>query len=459
MRKSILLISILSMFLFFGAISAYGENGPLYVAYYEKYNITGNTLGDGTVNSTINSITGYIIINNTGKTINDTLSDVWVAVNISNNITAPAVQINNTPKPVFIESSAPAYTNLPQANTYIHIPVLPNNSYVIINFSIDKSITGVPLIINETYSDTKIPSRKLSNWTVYINVSRNVTALPSTDTPVSISMTKYLSNDSNNYGSNTWNLLNITGYIANQGNIITYNGPYFTGNANDTLNWTNVILNTTQNATISMNITGNNTYANRSATLEKYGFAVIFFEFNGTVSGTKVEGVYATGYGGVSATKEGPFLNASSGKYEIWHENANMSNKASEYYFNLTHVTIWAVNGSNPQNLDPFNTTLLIPYSKQILTPNQLLSPGSVWSSEKYNFTFNGVPVVWANCTFKVADQNITLINRSVQEVSTKYGSSYIIVEEIYVVGSYLIKVTKHIIPNADGSYDIYIVV
>ncbi|WP_457613669.1 hypothetical protein, partial [Methanocaldococcus sp.] len=449
MRKSILLISILSVFLFLGAISAYGENGPLYVAYYEKYNITGNTLGDGTVNSTINNLTGYIIINNTGTTINDTLSDVWVAVNISNNITAPAVQVNNTPKPVFIESSAPTYTNLPQANTYIHIPVLPNNSYVIINFSIDKSITGIPIIVSEAYSTNKIPSRKPSNWVVYINISRNISALPSTDTPVSISMAKYLSNDSNYYGSNTWNLLNITGYIANQGNIITYDGPYFTGNANDTLNWTNVILNTTQNATISINITGNNTYANRTATLEKYGFAVIFFEFNGTVSGTKVEGVYATGYCGASATKEGPFLNASSGKYDIWQTSANVSNTASEYYFNLTNVSIKAYNGTQYiQVLDPSSLSPIYNYSTAL---NQIIAPGESWQSPKLNFTFDGVPVIWAGGIFKVADQNITLINRSVQEVSTKYGSSYIIVEEIYVVGSYLIKVTKHIIPNADG--------
>ncbi|AAB99403.1 conserved hypothetical protein [Methanocaldococcus jannaschii DSM 2661] len=458
MRKLIFMALLMSL-LFIGTVFGYGDNGPLYVAYYEKYNITGNTTGDGLVSSTIESITGYIVINNTGTTINDTLYDVWVAVNISNNITGPEVYVNGTPKGVFIESSAPAYTNLPNANTYIHIPILPNNSYVIIKFAIDKSITGVPLIINETYSDTKIPSERLSNWSVYLNISRNVSALPATDTPVSVIMTKYLSNDPNNYGSDTWNFLNITGAIANEGSITLWDGPYFLPGYNDSLTWTGVVINTTKNATITINITGNNTYTNRTGTLMKYGFAVIFFEFNGTKSGTKIEGIYATGYGGVSATKEGPFLNASSGKYEIWYESANVSNKASSYYFNLTHVTIWAVNGSNPVILDPFNITLLIPNSKQTSSPNEILSPGSVWSSTKYAFTFDGIPVVWANCTFKVADENITLINRSINEYSTKYGSSYVVVEEIYVVGSYLIKVTKHIVPDADGTYDIYIVV
>ncbi|ADC68953.1 conserved hypothetical protein [Methanocaldococcus sp. FS406-22] len=459
MRKLIFMITLLITLAFLGTLFGYGNNGPLYVTYYEKYNITGNATGEGTISAKINNITGYIIINNTGKDVNDTLQDVWVAVKVVNNITGLKVIKNTTPKGVFIENTAPAYTGLPSGLTYIHIPILPNGTYVIVSFGINPAITGVPLLINETYSDTKIPSRKLANWSVYMNISRNVSALPSADTAVSVSMTKYLSNDINNYGSDTWNFLNITDAIPNQGSTELWNGPYFAGTANDSLNWTGVVLNSTQNASITIDITGNNTYANRTGTLMKYGFAVIFFEFNGTMSGTEIEGVYAAGYAAPSATKEGPFLNVSSGKYEIWYENASVKNNAESYYFNLTNVTIWAVNGSNPAIVDPFNTTLIIPGSKNALSPNKLLAPGDIWNSEKFNFTFNGVPVVWANCTFKVADTNITLINRSVHEYSTKYGSSYIVVEEIYVVGSYLVKVTKHIVPNDDGTYDIYIVV
>jgi hypothetical protein len=122
-------------------------------------------------------------------------------------------------------------------------------------------------------------------------------------------------------------------------------------------------------------------------------------------------------------------------------------------------MNLWAINGSDPTLVDPFNSSLLIAGSNHSFTPFSLINPGESWDTSTYSFTFNDVPVVWANCTFTVAGQNMTLLNRTVHTYDTKYGSSYIVVEEIYVVGDYLIKATKHVIPNADGTYDVYIVV
>ena len=457
MRKyvfALILLGLISLTTVFG----YGDNGPLYVTYYEKYNITGNTTGDGSVNVNINNITGYLTINNTGKTANDTLFDVWVAINISNNKSGLIVEnpygLNYSIYTSY--NSDWGYTGLPNnSNTYIQIPTLPNGTYIIFKIALNESAIGNPLIVTESYSSTKIPARKNADWLVTINISRNASV---TDNTILVSMTKYLSNSPSDYGDTNWTLLNITSYENSTGSVTLWDGPYFTGTANDSLNWTGVILNDSQNASIKINITGKYDYANKSALLAKYGFAVIFFKFNGTASGTHLDGVYATGMGGVSAYKQGPEQDTS-GKYVVWYEQANVSNKADNYYFNLTKVKIWAVNGSNPATLDPFDSTLLIAGSEHILTPNEILSPRETWNTLKYNFTFEGVPVIWANCSFRVVDSNITLLNESINEYSDEYGSSYIVVERIYVIGSYLVKVTKHIISNGTNTYDIYVVV
>ena len=447
----------------------YGDNGPLYVTYYEKYNITGNATGEGVITPKINNITGILTINNTGDNINDTLLDVWIAMNISKNESGLVVdnpyKLNYTIYTSY--SSNWAYTELPNnVNTYIHIPTLPNGTYLIFKIDINESEVGTPLIITETYSATKIPARKNANWSVTINISRNVSALPSTDTAVLVNMTKYLSNTPADYGDGNWTFLNITAYENSTGSVTLWNANYFTGvDTNDSLNWTDVILNSSQNASITINITGKYDYANRTAILTQYGFAVIFFEFNGTASGSHLDGVYATGMCGVSAYKEGPEMTG--GEYKLWYEQANVTNNAKNYYFNLTKVTIWAVNGSNPTKLDPFNTTLWITTTNGYVVDsnhtytlsNVILAPGEFWNTSKEQFYSEDIPVVWANCSFRVVESNITLINKTVHEISDKYGSSYIIVEEIYVIGSYLIKVTKHIVPNDDGTYSIYIVV
>ncbi|XRO76410.1 hypothetical protein ACO3VM_06385 [Methanocaldococcus sp. 10A] len=466
-------ISLLGMILcvlgMLSIVSAYGDNGPLYINYIEKYNITANATVEGVMIESYN-ITGYIIINNTANDINDTLYDVWIAVNISNNVSPLSVDYTLTTVPkadlIRIVSEPPSYTGLANtnANTYIHIPILPNNSWVVLKFGVNVSSLGegVPIIVSETYSTTKVPAQRDWNFTIYINLSRNTTALPSSDSEVYVELTKYLSNSTSDYGNGNWTFLNITKVEYSTGSYVLWDGPYFTGPAKDSLNWTGIILNNSQNASINITInTSNIFFVNRSnfIILADYGFAVIKFNFSGTRSNTTILGVYATGKGTVQAYKEGPYYNSSTGTFNIWYERANFTNLAKTYSFNLTSVNLWAINGSDPTNVDPFNNP--IPGSRhEFVNPlSKPLNPGKFWNTSKYSFTFEDVPVVWANCTFKVVDNNITLRNYSIQEYDSKYGSSYIIIEKIYVVGGYLLKVTKHIVPNADGSYDIYIVV
>lgn len=447
---------LLGMLLLLGLLAVVSAN-PLLVTYQERYNITAEVNGNGTTSYTIHNLTGYIIINNTAS--KDVLSDVWVAVNILNNKSAPYVSYNGTPKKVYITYTAPDYTGLPPGLTYIHIPVLPANSYVEVAIPLDiASIpkAGVPVIVKETYSITKVPANKRVKWNVTLTIEKNTSALPNGYAPVLVNVTKYLSNDPNHYGSSYWTFLNITKYYyMGIGKIKLWDGPYFSGSTNDSLNCTDIELRR-RPETITFTVEADNNFTGREVTEVPYGFAVIFFKYNGTLSGTKVEGVYAVGDSSISIGKKGPDYDESTGEYTLWYENVSFKNNGSEYYYNLTKVSIWAVDGSNPTNLDPFN---VIPGSNHSLSLNEILEPGGKWESETYSFTFNGTPVIWANCTFSIAESNITLLNNTVNQYHDEYGSSYIVIEKIYVVGSYLIKVTKTIKSNQDGSYTIYIVV
>ena len=428
---------------------------PLIVTYSEKYNISANVSGDGTTEYIINNLTGYLVIKNSAP--NDTLIDVWVAINISNNRSEPYVSYDPTPGGVFIKNSPPAYTGLPSGLTYVHIPTLPNNSYVEVIIQHNTSNVGVPVLINETYSTTKVPANRMVTWNVSIYIYRNVSALPDPNTKICVEMFKYLSNDPNYYGDPIWTFLNISNVNANQGNIYIRNAPFYPGE-NDCIDWDDVILNSSQNGSLNFTVTANSTYTGNSGMQVNYGFALINFYYKGTI-GAKVEGVYAIGEGSVGVYKRGPEKEETTGRYILWYENTSFKNEGDNYYYNISKVNIWAVNGSNPTNLDPFDTSLLILGSNHTETPNYILPPGSVWNSSTYNFTFDGTPVIWANYTFRVVDNNITINHISVKEDHPEYYISYTIVEKIYIVGSYLIKVTKHIHANPDGTYTIYIVV
>jgi len=216
------------MLLLLGVLSVVSAN-PLLVTYQERYNITAEVNGSGTTSYTIHNLTGYIIINNTAS--KDILSDVWIAVDIKNNKSAPYVSYNGTPKKVDITYTAPNYTGLPSGLTYIHIPVLPANSYVVVTIPLDiASIpkAGVPIIVNETYSITKVPANKRVKWNVTLSMRINDSAIPTENTGIYVNVTKYLSNNPNHYGSSYWTFLNITNFTRIIGRDLTFQGIQMT---------------------------------------------------------------------------------------------------------------------------------------------------------------------------------------------------------------------------------------
>ncbi|ABR56644.1 conserved hypothetical protein [Methanococcus aeolicus Nankai-3] len=258
------------------------------------------------------------------------------------------------------------------------------------------------------------------------------------------------------YGDENWSMLNITNMSYNRGNAYTFDGEYFNSFSN-ALKWYNISLNNSQKAEINFTIHGiyNGNISKRDGALKRYGFAVVEFNYNGISTNSSIKGVYASGIGSIST------IHGSDDEYH-WNETATFKNKAKSYNFNLTSLNIWAVNKSAyHQCWDPFDKSIWITRdngydndSNHSLTPNIELEPSESWNTLAYNFTFDGVPIVWANCSFKITNDDY-----SITRETGGMGNKYIVIEKILVVGSYMIKVTKHIIPNADGTYDMYIVV
>jgi len=259
------------------------------------------------------------------------------------------------------------------------------------------------------------------------------------------------------YGSTDWDSLSISNVSVSKGLAYTFDGEYFNSSSN-AIFWHNITLNYTDyKAQLNFTVHGvyNGNISNREGSFKNYGFAVVSLNYNGVYTNSSVNGVYALDMGTISVAH-------GSDDFVHWNESATFKDNAESYHSNLTEFNIWAINKSAFQNVwDPFNKTIWITVdngynedSNHSLTPNIVLEPGSSWQSPVYNFTFNGVPIVWANCTFEIAKSDYSILNET-----GGLGNKYVVVEKILVIGSYLIKVTKHIVPNENGTYDIYVVV
>ncbi len=406
------------------------------------------------------NVTGFINITNSGS---DDLSDIWVAINLTNDVGGLSLYYNGSSSNVLITTSAAtasAATNgniNTSANYFVHIPLLRAGETVSLYYDVDDSKVGIPILVDESYSVSKIPANTQQTWRVYFNLSLNTSALPGGVTTVDVNVTKYLSNQSANFGSSNWSTLGpITDAATTEGTATIWDGPY-TGDTLDALNVTGIILTpTAPKDSITFNVTGVNTNSQRDATLEPFGFATIFFRFDDGVSGTSIVDVFASGPATIAATKEGPVIN-SSGTW--WNESVNITNTAQGVAYLVRNVSLWAVNTTTGFP----NMNAVIPGSWHDFTPGAQINPGASWYSGKFTFENSVVPVVWANMTLKLIkdqSQGWWAVNSTTQGYNSSYGSDYIVVEKILVIGTYLVKATKHVIPNGTtADYDIYIVV
>jgi len=457
---------------------------PLEISIEEKINTTVNPTDIGTdgavIFSYITNVTGYVNITNTGS---DPIYDIWIALNLTN-ITTGSCSLYKNSSYVNVSNSASGFVpdkinksgvfDTSNANCFIHIPLLKQNEIVSVFYDVNDSSMGIadgaPFDISEKYNPWKIPAGVNFAWTVYFNVSLNETwwqktALDLSGKNVLLNITKYLSNNSTHFGSPNWVTL---GPISNQRNesgaqpqSVNFFNSQYTNYAPDTgMNLTGIQLDTTSRyCNVSFWVTGNNTNSTATHSLEPFGFAVFNFSVVGNISGSYVVDVFAVGNASINVTKSGP------NETSYWFGNASITNTASGLTYILTNVTMWAT----PQ-LD-FNT--VISDSMRDWKPREELPPGGSWNTSSatpagISFYYNDVPIIWANATFKLIQSsthgwgtNITTLH----DYNATYGSNFIVIEKIYIIGTYLIKVTKHVMFNESASgtdksvFDIYLVV
>jgi len=489
MRKVLLRALVITalVLLIAGSVQA----SPLDVKIEEKVNTTVNTTwqNGNYVQQYKTNVTGYLNITNNG---NDVISDIWIAVNFKNITGNPSVVYKSdsniivdiipkdsfTPPPKLIDGFNFNYST---ASHIIHITYLKPGDLISIFYDVDDSSMGIdsgsPFIVNETYNVSKISARQKFTWNVWLNVSLNETWFSKTaitDESLTLTIVKYLSNDTNNFGSNNWKYLNLSGDIyTNKSTPQKFDSPYTAGTDENAFKITNILLNTTSPSNkyvnVSFNVTG---YCDISSlmSLEPFGFAT--FEFNLTqgqnVSGTYIVDVFAVGNVTISATKFGPEENAT-GDFSLWKGNATVNNTANGLAFVITNLTVWAtekdINKVGTPLNDENNGNKVINSTNPWVT----IFPWSGPSPHKYtggniSFNYSQVPIVWANCTFKVIHDNTYGWYESANTTNATnatYGSDYLVIEKIYVIGTYLVKVTKHVIPNSSNQnvYDIYLVV
>ncbi|HDQ07793.1 MAG TPA: hypothetical protein ENN44_03310 [Methanoculleus sp.] len=460
-----------------GAMAAGAAAAPLEISMNES--VSTFTVGD----TATTQVTGGIIILNNGT---DDIYDIWVPVTLANYDPTYGLQVNfeNASSDVVVHNAKPASAPAMDddgANFWIQIPQLRADQTVVLSYMVDGdslSIDGTPLsetslILVETSTDaSRVVSGREVSWTVYFNATTNSGFFADGD-EVAMEINHYLSKNSTHYGSAGWTELGpISNNFTSQGTSVLLDGPALYGNTTTPAQMQVTGVALTEGSAVSVNTSYDvaATHAKITGSIdEPFGFTTIAFsaqrsgtgEDSGVISGSVVYDCYATGEALVSVTKE-----HADG---FWKGNATFTNKATGLVYVLTDYALWATEqgtfGTYVEDAGwtpGYDSSTTVLYKAADLTT--VLNPGASAGSQTIEFAYEGIPVIWANATFALGKNDTHGWERS-YSIETKwnetYGSEFIVSQRIWVVGDYLIKATKHVVPLAgeDTKFRVYIVV
>lgn len=423
-------IGLVAMIIVLTIITINTSAAPLEVSIEERVNSTINMTDAANGVGTFEYQTDVKGIINVTNNANEDIMDIWVAVDIGlyggscSAISQNVSIVNDAPDKLKNEGGF----DTSGADCIIHIPYLKagESKYVAYDVTETPEIqNGAPFIVEEKYDPAKIPKGGNYTWTVYFNVSLNDTwwsntALGGKPSSVTLTVNKNLNTS---YDTN-WKTLEFADGSSNPKQIIS--------GTLDNNKW----------LTTTFEVKGN--YSTDEAFVSRLvGFGEAYFQFgpvNGNISGTKIIDVFAIGDADISVNKSGPDSN------NWWKGNVTIKNTASGLTYVVKSVNVWATNQSYDIIAGP-NT----------YTPNQELQPNQEYKSNDLTFKYDEVPIIWGNVTFRlVEDANYGW--GVGQDKITDGGNTYVI-ERIYVIGSYLVKVTKHVESAGNDVYNITLVV
>ena len=429
-------IGLVAMIIVLTIITINTSAAPLEVSIEERVNSTINMTDAANGVGTFEYQTDVKGIINVTNNANEDIMDIWVAVDIeyyvSNSCHAAStgvyiVDSSNVPDKLTNEGGF----DITNANCIIHIPRLGPGESKYVTYDVNDSAMGIdkgaPFIVEEKYDPAKIPKGGNYTWTVYFNVTLNdtwwgKTALGGKPSSVTLTVNKNLNTS---YDTN-WKTLEFADGSSNPKQIIS--------GTLDNNKW----------LTTTFKVKGN--YSTDEAFVSRLvGFGEAYFQFgpiNGNISGTKIIDVFAIGNASIGVNKSGP------DNSNQWTGNVTIKNTATGLTYIVKSVKVWATDRNyNEINGARYENT----------TVNVQIGRDESFTSKDLSFQYDKVPIIWGNVTFRLVEDDNYGWGVG-QDKITDGGNPYVI-ERIYVIGSYLVKVTKHVESAGNDVYNITLVV
>jgi hypothetical protein len=388
------------------------------------------------------NLTGFVIVTNSNP--NETLSDIYVSLVDTTNITLPTF-VEGRPG-VFIGNDTSS------GALVLHIPELSPGENSTWKFNGNVSNIIPPLNLTTSYSESKLLAgdtltisdlivNEIDNSTFLETCINNIILIQKT-TPVDFAGTLY------NFTFNT-----STGISGTDGSNATFDN-------NRQQTWSlraGGCLNKTQSESITYDIVS--PYNIPESTDYIMSNTTFQYEINHTLSSLSVGEIKGISEAQVSFEKA--ILGAADpllyGSNVTWNVTGQFSS-GLDITYNLTAVTLWVsqrnVNGAftDPNTIDNdtiSNASLTIAY-----TPNFLVNSTNPWSSAGWQFNYSDLPspIVWMDVNYTIADDGAQLVDRSV----SREGDD-IYIKELYLIVGYWLEINKNISALNKDNYHIRI--
>ncbi|MCA9459080.1 MAG: hypothetical protein KC589_04080 [Nanoarchaeota archaeon] len=444
-----LVVAVMFISLCFVSAFAASEQVRVEINEYIDQTVTFNPLKTGSgiwynnyENQSNFGITGYLIISNQNAD-GHTISDIYVSVSKTQNITLPTFSVGRTG--TFI-------TNDTSSNSLIlHIPELgggENSTWV---YSVNTSQIMPPLNFTSNYSDSKVLAGDNVSITDRVqNIFNNYSYQESCIYDINITQSAGAVNFSGTLYDFTFINTSTNGPDASN---VTYNG-------NLVQNWdtlaggcldTGITTGINYDMNTPLNIPSTTHYLMVNSTLR--------YKLNSSISHLRVVDMTAVSEGNMSFEKRiiSPSHPTLYGSNVTWNISGYFNTRTNITY-DLNAVSFWVsrrqVSGifTDPNTVD--NDTISNASLTNSLTPGVSVNKSNPWESPYWVFNYSDIPspIVWMDVNFTIRNDGTQLINRSITQ-----NQNDIYIKELYLIIGYWLEIEKNITSIGNDTYHIRI--
>ncbi len=440
---------------------AANPDAPLSIYLTESVNATVETDGVHSLCGPWN-VTGNVTIKNGAPEV---ASDLWVplylggvpsgyyitALTVEESPSYASVTQESAPNWVINTYPAAGYGD-PAAMTWVHITELRPGDRVVLRYVVNGSRMSAcpPIEVSESIYPEKIVDGQSQQISLNLTID---TTLPS----VSVRVRKVLPAD-NKAGDGWANAANNPVFTDGGtpdagGTSLSADGKslYWTGDGSWPDNWFTVTAGSPVHLR-NAKIQGTPDLSEVGGSTQKIGMGTIFvqFHYGGTLTGNYVGYVYSVGRADLETQKE-----QGTKKADSWTEAAVFYDTSGTFDYEVVRASVWATTGRDPG-------TGLISGTNQTSSGSPLASvgPGEASTSYRhpsspYNFTYSGVPKVWASFRFRIQRDEVNgwwNYTGSINGENSSGYSVYVVREKIWAVRGYLVKARKEVRGNGTSN-------